>query len=202
MAIKRTGVTALLVAAFMLASVPASAQFSDAYNFLKAVRDKDGAKAQTLLDTAGGGTLVNTRDSGSGEAPLHIVVRRRDIAWLGFLLQAHADPDVRDRDGNTPLLLATVTGFTEGVRVLLSIGAKVDLKNSAGETPLIKAVQAHDLSTTKMLLDAGANPDISDNAAGYSARQYAAQDLHGGPVARLLKDAKAEKVAPMQGPPR
>lgn len=194
----RAGVTVMVAATALFTAIPASAQFSDSYNFIKAVRDQDVSKARALLDKPG--TVVNSRDAGTGEAPLHIVVRRRDTPWLGFLLQANADPDIRDRDGNTPLLLSAVSGYTEGVRILIAVGARVDLKNNSGETPLIKAVQARDTGTAKMLLDAGANPDIHDNAAGYSARDYALQDARGGPMAKLLKDAKVKSVAPAQGP--
>lgn len=195
----RACVAALVAVTAFAHAIPASAQFSDSYNFLKAVRDKDVNKARTLLD-APGSNLANTKDPATGEAPLHIVVKRRDLGWLGLLLQANADPNIRDKDGNTPLLLCAVSGWTECVRIMLLVQARVDQKNSAGETPLIKAVQARDVDSVKMLLDGGANPDLTDNAAGYSARQYALQDTRGGPVARMLKDAKAKSVAPVQGP--
>lgn len=180
-------------------AVPVSAQFSDSYNFIKAVRDKDVNKARDILDKPGS-TAVNVREPSTGDAPLHIVIRQRDLAWVGFLLQANADPNIRDRDGNTPLLLASVSRFSEAVRVLVAIRAGIDLKNNAGETPLIKAVQANDLVDAKVLLDAGANPDVTDNAAGYSARDYATQ--HGGQIAKMLADAPKRTKAPVQGPPR
>ena len=189
----------LIALAFVLLAVPATAQFSDSYNFIKAVRDLDVVKARKLLD-APGATVINTRDPATGEAPIHIVVRRRDLPWLGFLLQANADANARDRDGSTPLLLAATSRFIDGVRILIAVQARVDLKNNAGETPLIKAVQAHDADTVKLLLDAGANPDLADNAAGLSARQYAARDVRGGPIAKLLAEAKPRSAAPVQGP--
>lgn len=187
-----------MVAALAQAT-PAAAQFSDAYNFIKAVKDKDVGKARDFLDKPGN-TVVNVREGDSGDAALHIVVRRRDAPWLGLLLQANADANVRDRAGNTPLLLASVSGFAEGVRILLLVRAQVDLKNNSGETPLIKAVQARDAGIAKMLLDAGADPDVTDSAAGYSARDYALQDKRGGTLARLLKDAPKRQSRPQQGP--
>lgn len=185
--------------ALLLAATPAAAQFSEAYNFIKAVKDKDAAKAKQILDSPGT-TVINSRDGDSGDMAIHLVTRRRDLGWLGFVLQNGADANVRDKAGNTPLLLAATAGFAEGVRVLLTVRARVDLANRAGETPLIKAVQARDADIAKQLLDAGANPDLTDNAAGYSARQYAAQDPRGGPLVRLLKDAPARKAAAVQGP--
>ncbi len=196
----RSGITAFAVIASIAIAGPAAAQFSDTYNFFKAVRDKDVQKAREILDKPGA-TVVNAREQATGDAPLHIVVRQRDLGWVGLLLQANADVNVRDRDGNSPLILAATGRFTEGVRVLIAVRAVIDQRNNAGETPLIKAVQANDLDDTKLLLDAGANPDLTDSSAGFSARQYAAR---GGRQAmiKLLADAKPRSAAPMQGPPR
>lgn len=184
--------------ALFAAASPAAAQFSDAYKFIKAVRDQDGAAARKILDTPGT-TLVNVRDAQTGEAGLHIVVKRRDAGWLGFLLQNDADPNVRDREGATPLLLAATTGFTEGVRILLLVKAQADARNRLGETALMKSVQARDAASARLLLDGGANPDLTDNT-GASARTMAAADLRGGPVARLLRDTPARSARPAQGP--
>ncbi len=187
-----------LFAAFALAA-PAAAQFSDSYNLIKAVRDRDVQKAREILDKPGS-TAVNAREPATGDAPIHIVVKAKDLPWLGFLLQASADANARDRDGNTPLLLAAAGRWSEGVQLLIAIHADINRRNNAGETPLIKAVQAADTTSAKLLLDAGANADLSDNLAGHTARDYAAQ--RGGAIARLLADAPAKPKAPMQGPVR
>ena len=183
-------------------AVPATAQFSDAYKFLKAVKDKDGAAATKALDTQGP-TIVDARDLSTGETGLHVTVRRGDLGWTGFLLAHGANPNARDRDGETPLLIATVVGFDEGVRVLTQIGGvQIDAANQLGETPLLKAVQARNPVSARYLLDAGANPDATDNS-GHTPRSVALSDPRGGPVARLLKDAKAKvPKAPVQGPVR
>ena len=179
---------------------PAAAQFSDAYKFIKAVKDKDGATAETILGKPGG-TLVNVRDNETGDAAIHIVVKRRDTAWLGFVLQHEANVNIQDRDGATPLLLAVISGFDEGVKILLAVHAQVELANRLGETPLLKAVQLRNVGIARMLIDGGANPDANDNS-GNSARSVAAADPRGGPVARMLKDAPARRAAPVQGPVR
>jgi uncharacterized protein len=186
----------LLIAAFaMLIAMPAAAQFSDSYNFLKAVRDRDGAKVTEFL-SGQSSTLVNTRDYTSGEGALHIIVKRRDDLWLRFLLAKGANPDLRDKDGNTPLILCAQLGFPEGASALISGGANVNLVNSSGETPLIVAVQRRDLVNVRLLLGAGANPKIADHIAGMTARDYAERDARAAAILKMIDDAAKVKTAP------
>jgi ankyrin repeat protein len=183
------------VAAAMLAPLPAAAQFSDSYNFLKAVRERDGAEAQKLLNDETS-RVINTRDISTGETALMIVVQRRDLAWVRFLLGKGANPGTADRQGMTPLLHATLLGFTEGAELLLEKGALVDQANSRGETPLILAVQRRDTAMVRMLVARKANPDKADHIAGMSARDYARRDDRTGTMLALL-DAKADSDKPL-----
>lgn len=193
----RTTGVAIAVVATLLAA-PAAAQFSDAYNFLKAVRDKDGAKANELIGKPGN-TIVDTRDLDTGETALMIATKRGDIAWMGFALQNGANPNIRDRENNTPLIAASVSRFAEGVRLLIAFKAQLDMQNRVGETALLKAVQNRDIGTTKQLIEAGASPDVGDNS-GLTARAAAENDPRNAPIARLLKDIAVRKPAAMQGP--
>lgn len=189
-----------VLAALVGVASPASAQFSDSYNFLKAVKEKDGGKAQEILKKPGT-TVINTRDADTGETALHIATRRTDLAWVGFLLQEGADSNSRDREGNTPLLLAAQSRWYEGVAVFTKVKAQVNEQNRLGETALQKAVQNRDVNTVKLLLDAGANPDLTDNS-GSSARSIADADPRAAQVAKLFKDVPERKARPMQGPTR
>lgn len=189
---------AMLAALALALAAPAAAQFSDSYNFLKAVKDKDGAKAEELLKKPGT-TVINTRDKDTGETALHIAVRRSDVTWTSFLLGKGATANATDRDGNTPLMLAAQTRWTEGVQLFISIRAAIDAQNRLGETALQKAVQNRDSNTAKLLLDAGASPDITDNS-GMSARSFADADPRAAAVARLFKDIPVRKPRPVQGP--
>lgn len=184
---------ALLVALVVWPGV-AFAQFSESYNFLKAVRDRDGNKA-TEITSKPGSVIIDTRDTTTGEAALHIVTKRRDLTWLSFLLGKGAKPDIRDRDGNTALLLASQIGFIEGADVLIKRRAQVDMANSAGETPLIRAVQRRDIALVRLLLSAGANPHKTDRSAGLSARDYAVRDNRAAAILKLIEEAKPAKAA-------
>lgn len=188
----------LALAAALMLPATAAAQFSDSYNFLKAVRDRDGAEATKFLNDETS-RVINTRDVSTGETALAIVVKNRDLTWTRFLLGKGANPGIADRQGMTPLMHATLLGFTEGADVLLNNGAQVDQTNSRGETALILAVQRRDGALVRMLIARRANPDRSDHVAGMSARDYARRDDRTGTMLALL-DAKAEDGAKPVGP--
>ena len=190
-------IIATLSALLLLWPAMASAQFSDSYNFLKAVRDRDGNKATDLLSKPGT-VIIDTRDVSTGETALHIVIKRRDATWLAFLLARGAKADIRDSGGNTPLIAATQIGFVEAADLLLKRRAQVDATNGQGETALILAVQRRDLAMVRLLLAAGANPARTDRAAGMSALDYARRDPRAAVILKLLEETKPAK--PVAGP--
>lgn len=195
------GAALAAIAAFALAPEAALAQFSDSYNFLKAVRDRDGEEATKLLNDETT-RVINTRDRTTGETALSIVVQRRDLTWTRFLLGKGANPSISDREGMTPLMHATLLGFAEGADVLLDKGAQVDQANSRGETALILAVQRRDATMVRMLVGRKANPDRADHVAGMSARDYARRDDRTGTLLALLdaKDDSSKPLGPVFGP--
>lgn len=172
--LRKLGARAWIASAFALALVlapPAAAQFqSEGYKFLEAVKDRDGDVATDMLNKPGT-QVVNTRDITSGDTGLHLVVQRRDVLWIRFLLQRGADPNIRNKKGITPLQLATSMGFTDGVEALIKGGANVNVGDQTGETPLIAAVHQRNPELVRVLLAQGADPDHNDNS-GRSARQY------------------------------
>jgi ankyrin repeat protein len=191
------------IAAALLAcaATPACAQqFSDGYNFLEAVRKGDNNKVVNTLNEPGN-RIVDTKDRNTGEAALHIVVKRGDAVYLRFLLQREANPNILDGQGNSPMMLAVNTGFVEGVQILLTYKANVNQRNAQGETPLIRAVQRRDAEMVRVLLDAGADPDQSDTIAGMSARDYARTDARiPSAIAKALADAPKAQRKNVAGP--
>ena len=190
----------LMLAAMLLLAGPATAQFqSDTYKFLQAVRDSKNNEVIEALNKPGS-TVVNTKDRTTGEAALHITVKRGDVPYTTFLLQKGADPNIRDGRNATPLMVAVDAGQDEIVPVLLQFKANPNLGNASGETPLIRAVQRRDLSLVRTLLAAKANPDQKDIIAGLSARDYAQRDGRSPAITKLLADAPKQSQGAVSGP--
>lgn len=190
-----------LLASLLFWPALAQAQFSDSYNFLKAVRDQDGGKVMEYLGKPGS-TIINTRDVSTNQTALHIVTARRDVGWVQFLLSKGANPNLTDGTGATPLMIAAQLRFLEGAEALLDNGAQVDKPNSGGETPLIRAVHLNDVALVRLLVSKGANPDRKDLMAGLSARDYAVRDERSPAILDIFKGAQPKKApsGPVQGP--
>lgn len=187
---------AAAAAAIALASlaVPAQAQRSDSYTFLKAIREGDGEEIDRLLALPNP-TLLAAKERETGDTALHIVTTQRNLTWLRYLLSKGARIDIENRDGNTPLAVAAQLGWTEGAAQMLARKANVDAANRRGETPLILAVQKRDLAMVRLLMSRGANPNKTDSAAGYSALDYAKRDMRAAQILKALEATKASGAA-------
>ena len=173
---------------------PAVAQYlSQGLEFVNAIRDRDGAKVEQLMQAHP--NLVDAKDD-KGDTALIIAAGRGDEDYTAYLLNKGADPNASGKGGDTPLIAAARIGYDQGVEWLLGSGAKVDTANRMGETALIVAVQQRRTPVVKLLLSAGADPDRTDNAAGLSARDYAARDPRARDILSLIE---AKKPKPASG---
>ncbi|KAL7796221.1 ankyrin repeat-containing domain protein [Trichoderma afarasin] len=75
--------------------------------------------------------------------------------FLKLLLESHADPNVVNGYGSTPLFLASEMGNLESVQLLLDYGAKPDISNMDGATALHRAVKNKHLEIVKILVQKG-----------------------------------------------
>jgi hypothetical protein len=186
----------LVAAAALAIALPAGAQqVSDGYTFLKAVKERDAEKVQSLASVPGS-IVINTRERGNGDGALHYVARERDLTWLSFLLGKGARPDLQNNRGETALHIAAQLGWADGVNLLLGQRASVDLPNQGGETALILAVHKRDLPMVRLLLSRGANPRRADSIAGLSALEYAKRDPRAAMILKVLETPAAPAREP------
>ena len=188
----------LLLALMAVPATLVAQAISPGYAFLEAVKKTDGDAVTKLLDAPG--QIVNTRDRSSGETALHIMTREKNETWVTFLLYKGGNPNIGDRNGDTPLMLAVMVDFPAGVDRLLAKGARVDEANNKGETPLIRAVQLRRTALVRQLVKAGADPTRSDAVAGLSARDYARREGRNSELVEILAKDKATDAKPVFGP--
>jgi uncharacterized protein len=106
---------------------------------------------------------------------------------MSYLLGKGANPNIADKKGVTPLMSAVQLGWADGASLLIRLKADIDAANRSGETALIRAVQLRNPEMVRLLMKSGANPDKQDNVAGYSARDYAAQDGRGNAILAIIE---------------
>lgn len=203
MTLRTASLALALLSAAPLALVggPAAAQLgqSEGYKFLQAIKDSKNDEVIGFLDKPGA-TVVNTRDSNTGEGAIHIVVRRGDVPYLTYVLSKGADPNLRDRRGETGILLAARLGRQEMIQILAKSGGNINLANASGETALIVAVQRRDTTLVRSLLDLGADPDQADRLQGFSARDYAHQDGRASAIAAMIDATPKKERRAVSGP--
>jgi uncharacterized protein len=200
----RTIIIAGLATLASLMPASAMAQQSQGYQFIQAIKDQKGDDVTKMLSRPGSDVLINSHDGSTGEGALHIVVKRDDATYLNFLLSHDGiDPDLRDRQGVTPLSLAVGNGENDMVDILLNNSwhkANPNAANNSGETPLIVAVHHRNAQAVSLLLKANADPDATDHLAGLSARDYAKQDTRSPAIAKMLEAAPKRTHAAVAGP--
>ncbi len=101
-----------------------------------------------------------------------------NAAITRLLLEAGADPNRRDDEGNTPLFWAIDDGYIETAQELISHGAEVNLKNNFGHTSLMSAASRGPLELVEFLLNNGADVSLADED-GWTAEDWAIEEGDG-----------------------
>jgi ankyrin repeat protein len=89
---------------------------------------------------------------------LAAALRDGDVQAVIKLIEAGADVNARDAEGNTPLILASFYAAPQCVELLLEKGADPNVANRSGVTALIRA--ATNYKKTRLLIDAGAKVGV------------------------------------------
>lgn len=169
--------------------------------------------ARTVEYLIGEGAEVNAR-SKDGWTPLMMAAFNNQTEIVELLLASGGDPEKKDNSGWTALmqavykghtrvveailgsssegadralLVASLMGHSDVVRVLLDGGAGINARTEENDTPLMLAAQKGRLETVEVLLGEGADVSLTNNV-GDTARGMAEERGH-PEIASLIEEA-------------
>ncbi|XP_075707390.1 uncharacterized protein LOC142741953 [Rhinoderma darwinii] len=144
--------------------------------------------AELLLES---GANVNRCDvegrSALAVSCLCVPTGHRHQQLISVLLEHGAIPELQDKEGLTPLLVAAYEGQEEVAELLLEAGADPDRPGEDQMTPLLAAASGGHAETVRVLLLWGASTDVLDRE-GRSALLLAAAAARGEESVRVLLD--------------
>ena len=92
-------------------------------------------------------------------------IQRDDVERLGRLLNSETDINMRDRYGQTALMIAARDGRSSAVRFLVANGAALDHTAKYGLSAVMLAVINGHVDTVRILAEAGADLEIRGTGA-------------------------------------
>lgn len=128
-----------------------------------------GIECMKMFLSAGSKTELQ-ESNGSKQTALLIATQRQNVEGVSLLLKYGADPDVRDCNGDSPIIVAakqqqpsssslSIGGNSapsspsvEILKLLLKNGAYVDMKDNGGDTALIWAIKSRNVDFVRELL--------------------------------------------------
>ncbi|MCI0663325.1 MAG: ankyrin repeat domain-containing protein, partial [Acidobacteria bacterium] len=121
-------------------------------------------------------------------------IRKVDNA-VRILLENGANPDVRDSEGRTPLMLSSLEkridpATVETAEALLTAGGDINARDNKGRTPLMYAVKYKRNDLIRFLMRKGADVKATDNY-GMSAQKIAEQ-AGNNDIVRMLQQTDIE----------
>ncbi|XP_061315317.1 nuclear factor NF-kappa-B p100 subunit isoform X1 [Pezoporus flaviventris] len=131
------------------------------------------------------------------QTPLHLAVVTKQPQVVQLLLQAHADPTLLDRYGNSLLHLALQTGDEEVLRTLLAhLGSAAPyllrLPNFHGLLPVHLAVKAKSLACLDLLVRKGADVNAVERQGGRTPLHLAVEMENLNMATHLVKKLGAD----------
>ena len=174
--------------------------------------DMDGLSPLISLETHNEASIVRfgldrgpsapqSPDQNGARLALCLAARDGDATAVAGFLEAGVQLALaEDAQRNTPLMLATVNGYVDVVKVLLAQpGIEVDKTNADGDTALILAVEHNRPAVAACLVEAGAQVDRLSGDPGHTALMHAAGLGHIPLLALLLAQPGLELDKCCQG---
>jgi len=147
------------------------------------------------------GASMMDRVRHSQDAPIHLAASCGKSNVIEYLLRRNdafnereEQINVRNRQQETPLHKAVLTGHIEATLTLLDMGADMEAQTLGGSTALHIAAQNADIELAMLLLERGADPnvrDLCDNHGATPAWYFLKNDIIQGNLTAEQRDKYA-----------
>ena len=135
---------------------------------------------------------VDLNHQGSGNhTALHVAASRKHSEVVQVLIDAGADIETKNVDGNSPLLLASISGELTTMTKLVKAGADVRATNTGRSTCLIFAAYHGHTDAVRYLVGLSEVDLNHQDMSNYTALHYAVEQKHTD-VVEVLIDAGAD----------
>jgi len=118
---------------------------------------------------------------------LHWEVYRDDLDTADLLIRAGANVKAKNREGITPLWMASLYGNAPMIERLVKAGADAKERGPNGETTLMLAARNGNPNAIRVLLASGANANAKETIRGTTALMWAVEQHHPAAVSALLE---------------
>jgi len=149
--------------------------------------DNFGPLAELLLKNK---AKVDIPAVNTGFLPIHYAAQAGGDKTLQALLDAGADPDVKNKQGTTPLQLAVQGNKYKAVDVLLPVSSNIDVNPSSGETLFHWACRNGLAKSIPALLKKAPKEAGEKNSEGHTPLYLACEAGHAEVVKELLARKK------------
>ena len=145
---------------------------------------------------------LSTLSSPDTEGLLWFSSEGEDVAVRDFIVRRRTEPNCRDRNGCTPLILAAAHGHVKVVRVLLELGASINDVASGGLSPLVAAAVGRHSETVQILCsNVDPIPDYQQGLIRDGATSLHIGVQHGDPkLCSILLHGASVLVSPLNTP--
>jgi ankyrin repeat protein len=185
--IRGSGLRGSLVVLLLVATLSAGGA---EVRLIDAVKASNREAVQALLKKSTAATDVNATEA-DGTTALHWAVRADDQDIARLLLRAGAKPNVANRYGVTPILLAAENANAALIEILLAAGADANASLPQGETVLMTAARTGNPAAVEALLTHGANVEAKEERLGETALMWAAAHNHPEVIRLLIRHGAA-----------
>ena len=117
-------------------------------------------KLACVKELIAGGADVNTSCECHGEGALHAAAIQGHVGCTKELINAGADVNIKDRDGHTPVMFASVECLNE----LITAGVDVNMKDKLGKTALMYGIERGGIDHVKLIIGAGADVNTENKS--------------------------------------